>query len=495
MLLRELLAPLLVSHTTGDDQVVITGITADSRNVKPGDLFICLSGFTVDGHEFAAQAVEKGAIAIIAEREIEVDKTVVIVPDSRRAMAFLADRFYGSPSQKLKLIGVTGTNGKTTTTHLIDKILTDQQKKTGLIGTIHMRIGDQIEKVKNTTPDIIDLQSSFRRMLEIHTDYAIMEVSSHALDMGRVHGCDYQTAIFTNMTQDHLDYHKTFENYRQAKSLLFAQLGNSYDQQSMKTAILNADDEVSKYFAHVTPARVLTYGIDQQADVRAVSIRITSAGTSFTVQSFAGEATVNMKLMGKFNVYNALAAITATLVEGVPLAAIIQSLEDIPGVDGRFEPVSLGQDYAVIVDYSHTPDSLENALITAKEFVTGRLICVAGCGGNRDRTKRPIMAQIATKYADYSVLTSDNPRFEEPEAILADMVGGLQDVDQERFTTIVNRREAILHAISQAKPGDCVLIAGKGHETYQESKGEIFPFDDREIAKEAIHEQKRNEQL
>ncbi|MGD7664244.1 UDP-N-acetylmuramoyl-L-alanyl-D-glutamate--2,6-diaminopimelate ligase [Brevibacillus laterosporus] len=491
MLLRELLAPLLVSHIKGDDQVVITGITADSRNVKPGDLFICLSGFTVDGHEFAAQAVEKGAIAIIAEHEIEVDKTVVIVPDSRRAMAFLADRFFGSPSQKLKLIGVTGTNGKTTTTHLIDRILTDQQKKTGLIGTIHMRIGDQIEKVKNTTPDMIDLQSSFRRMLDIHTDYAIMEVSSHALDMGRVHGCDYHTAIFTNMTQDHLDYHKTFDNYRQAKSLLFAQLGNSYDQQSLKTAILNADDEVSKYFAHVTPARVLTYGIDQPADVRAVSIRVTSAGTSFTVQSFAGVATVNMKLMGKFNVYNALAAIAATLVEGVPLAAIIKSLEGIPGVDGRFEPVSLGQDYAVIVDYSHTPDSLENALVTAKEFVTGQLICVAGCGGNRDRTKRPIMAQIATKYADYSVLTSDNPRFEEPEAILADMVGGIQNVDQKRFTTIVNRREAIFHAISQAKPGDCVLIAGKGHETYQESKGEIFPFDDREVAKEAIHEQKR----
>ncbi|WP_232698380.1 UDP-N-acetylmuramoyl-L-alanyl-D-glutamate--2,6-diaminopimelate ligase [Brevibacillus daliensis] len=492
MLLRELLAPLLISRVIGETDVEVKGITADSRQVKPGYLFICLNGFTVDGHRFAATAKEKGAVAILAENEVDVDGTVIYVSDSRRAMAYLADRFYGSPTQELKVIGVTGTNGKTTTTHLIDKILSDYEKRTGLIGTIHMRIGDQVVSSKNTTPDILDLQSAFRRMRDVDTDYAIMEVSSHALDMGRVHGCNFHTAIFTNITQDHLDYHKTFENYRFAKSLLFSQLGNQYDQHTCKTAVLNADEETSAFFAQVTSVRILTYGIEQEADIRARDIRLTSAGTSFTVDTYAGSCDIYMKLAGKFNIYNALAAIAATLIEGVPLASIKASLEEIKGVNGRFESVLCGQDFAVIVDYSHTPDSLENALITAKEFASGEIICVVGCGGDRDRTKRPIMAGIATKYAAYSVFTSDNPRSEQPETILEDMLTGVTDVNESSYITIVNRREAIAHAVRRAKAGDCILIAGKGHETYQEIKGQIFPFDDREVAKEAIYEQQKN---
>lgn len=478
--------PLLPVTITGDDSMEITGLTADSRQVQPGCLFVCLTGYTVDGHSFAAQAVQQGAVAVLSERDLDVPATVVKVPDTRRAMAMLADRFYGSPTRELKLIGVTGTNGKTTTTHLIDKILRDRQRVTGLIGTIHMRIGDVTEDVKNTTPDALDLQKSFRRMRDVNTEYAIIEVSSHALEMGRVRGCDVHTAVFTNLTQDHLDYHKTMENYRYAKSLLFSQLGNSYDPDRLKTAVLNADDDASKLYATVTPARVITYGIDQEADVRATDIEITSKGTSFTAQTFAGSVRMNLKLMGKFNVYNALAATAVALAENVPLEAIKNSLESVPGVSGRFEAVDAGQPFAVLVDYSHTPDSLENALATVKEFAKQRIFCIVGCGGDRDRTKRPIMARIATKYADHSVLTSDNPRSEDPQAIIDDMLAGLDGVEQERYTAVVDRREAIHFAVSKAQPGDVILIAGKGHETYQIIKDQVLPFDDREVAREAI---------
>lgn len=486
MYLHQLLSPLLVPLQTGDDTIEITGITADSRQVKPGFLFICLTGYTNDGHHFAQEAVERGAVAILAEREVDVPVRLVIVRDTRRAMAIVADLFYGSPTHELKVIGVTGTNGKTTTTHLIDKILRDQQKRTGIIGTIHMVIGGVAEEIKNTTPDVLVLQDSFRRMRDVDTDYAIIEVSSHALELGRVRGCDFHTAVFTNLTQDHLDFHQTMENYRFAKSLLFSQLGNRYEQTAMKTAVLNADDPASDFFARVTPARVVTYGIDQRADVYATDIRITSRGTSFKLHSFAGETELHLHLMGRFNVYNALAATAATLVEGVPLEAVKRSLEEIKGVSGRFETVDAGQDFSVIVDYSHTPDSLENALKTVKEFARGKVITVVGCGGNRDRTKRPIMAKIATDYGHYTVLTSDNPRFELPEDILEDMTAGLTNVAPDAYTMIVDRREAIAHAVMMAEKDDVILIAGKGHETYQEIRGERFPFDDREVAREVI---------
>lgn len=486
MQLADLLSSLLPVRVKGDYNKEITGLTADSRKVKPGDMFICLSGFTVDGHEYAAMALEQGAACILSEKELPLDGTLVIVPDTRRAMAQLANRFYQSPTSELKLIGVTGTNGKTTTTHLIDKILQDQQKKTGLIGTIHMRIGDTCEEVKNTTPDLLELQQSFRRMRDLQTEYAIIEVSSHALDIGRVRGCDVHTAVFTNLTRDHLDYHETMEKYQHAKSLLFAQLGNRYDADRVKTAVLNADDPASEMFARVTPARVIRYGIDQKADVRATDIRITAQGTSFLMETFAGSIAFFLKLVGKFNVYNALAAASVALVEGIPLAAIKASLEEAAGVDGRFEVVDAGQPFTVLIDYSHTPDSLENALVTVKEFAQGRIFCIVGCGGDRDRTKRPIMAQIATKYADISVLTSDNPRSEEPEAILADMRAGLDATPPVRYVSIVDRREAIHHAVSQANAQDVILIAGKGHETYQIVKDQVIMFDDRLVAKEAI---------
>jgi UDP-N-acetylmuramoyl-L-alanyl-D-glutamate--2,6-diaminopimelate ligase len=487
MKLRDLLSSLRIYQVEGDLDTEISGIETDSRKVKAGSLFIALRGFTVDGHNFIPQAAATGAVAFVVESEIETPGVSIRLPDSRRALAILADKFYEHPTRKLGLIGVTGTNGKTTVTHLVEKILTDYGALTGIIGTIQMKIGDYVESVKNTTPESIELQHMLASMVEKGAKYACIEVSSHALEMGRVWGCEFKTAIFTNLTQDHLDYHKTMENYRNAKSLLFSQLGNSYQGQG-KCAILNMDDPASEYYRKVTAAQVITYGIDHDADVQAKNIEITGSGTSFTLSTFQGEVSISIHLIGKFNVYNCLAAAAACLVEGVPLSLIKKSLESIEGVSGRFERVNEGQNYTVIVDYAHTPDSLENVLKTAKEFTKGKLYCIVGCGGDRDRTKRPVMAQIAVKYADFSVFTSDNPRSEDPDAILEDMVAGLNPdiAGQERFVAITDRRKAIQYAISLAAEEDCILIAGKGHETYQIINGQILSFDDREVASVAI---------
>jgi len=490
MKLTQLVEPLMAKTIVGDIDIEITGIEVDSRKVEKGDLFLCLSGFTVDGHDYAEMAIQKGAVALVCERPLSLNVPQIIVKDARFVMAFLADRFYQHPSQHLKIIGVTGTNGKTTTTHLIEKILSDQGHLSGLIGTIKMKIGNESFEIKNTTPDALILQESFRKMIDVGSDYGIMEVSSHALQLGRVRGIRYHIAVFTNLTQDHLDYHVTMENYRNAKGLLFAQLGNSYDSNPINNqyAVLNADDQASSYYKDITAAQVITYGIDQDADVKATNIVITSEGTSFTVQSLSEKMDIQLKMIGKFSVYNALAAITVAQIEGISLEDIKNSLEQIQGVDGRFEPVMEGQDYTVIVDYAHTPDSLENVLTTIKEFAKGKIYCVFGAGGDRDKTKRPLMGKIAVKYSDIAVVTSDNPRTEEPERILEDIIEGIKEenTDTSKYVAIVDRQTAIEYAVQQAKPDDVILIAGKGHETYQQLKNEVIHFDDREVAREAI---------
>ncbi|MED0674726.1 UDP-N-acetylmuramoyl-L-alanyl-D-glutamate--2,6-diaminopimelate ligase [Aneurinibacillus thermoaerophilus] len=493
MQLEQLLAPLALWRATGNVKTNITGIEVDSRKVKPGDLFICLPGFTVDGHDFAVKAVERGAVAVLAQREVSVHVPVVYVPDTKRAMAVLADRFFGHPTQHMKIIGVTGTNGKTTTTYLIERILGEAGHPTGIIGTIEMRLGDEVREVKNTTPEALDLQRAFRWMKDKGAEYAAIEVSSHALDMGRVRGVRFATGVFTNLTQDHLDYHKTMENYLQAKGLLFSQLGNEYDNERMKYAVLNADDPASETFARITPAQIITYGIRNAADVRARDILITANGTRLTIDTFVGSMTLTLRMIGNFNIYNALAATAACLVEGIPLEQIKATLEKVEGVRGRFERVDAGQDFTVIVDYAHTPDSLENVLKTIREFAEGKVYCIVGCGGDRDRTKRPIMASIAARYADVAVITSDNPRSEDPKAIIDEMVAGLiaDGVSEERYFTRVDRREAIREAIHRAAPSDVVLIAGKGHETYQILKDKTIHFDDKEEAYQAILEKKK----
>ncbi|MGG4045461.1 MULTISPECIES: UDP-N-acetylmuramoyl-L-alanyl-D-glutamate--2,6-diaminopimelate ligase [Paenibacillus] len=490
MKLNELASSLTTAQIIGDGDITITNIQVDSRKVAPGDLFICLPGHTVDGHDYAGQAAEQGAVALVVERKLDIDLPQIVVKDCRFAMAVLADAFFGSPSSHMKMIGVTGTNGKTTTTYLIEKMMSDQGVNTGLIGTIQMRYGGRTFPMSGTTPEALELQRSLDDMTANGVECCVMEVSSHALEQGRVKGTDFRTAIFTNLTQDHLDYHKTMEEYRAAKGLFFARLGNKFAHQpeQRKFAVLNADDEASSYFAKITAAEVITYGVENSADVRATSVKVTAQGTSFHVDTFRGSAVIQLRMVGKFNVYNALAAITAGLLEGIELENIKRSLESVPGVDGRVESVDAGQPFAVIVDYAHTPDGLENVLKTVNEFAEGRVITVFGCGGDRDRTKRPIMGKIAAKYSDFIFVTSDNPRTEDPELILKDIEQGLKDdsVPQERYEMIVDRRTAIQKAIEMASPQDVVLIAGKGHETYQTIGTTNYDFDDREVAKEAI---------
>lgn len=486
MHLKALIEQLIGASSDFNGNPAITSVETDSRMVKKGSLFVCIKGLTVDGHDFAGKAIESGAAAIIAERKIASPIPVAYVSDTKRAAAVLADAFYGNPSGELHLIGVTGTNGKTTTTHLIEKVFADQGQKTGLIGTIGMRVSGKpmkLESATPTTPDAITLQKSFADMVEEGVQTAVMEVSSHALDMGRVRGSDFNVAVFTNLSQDHLEYHPTMEDYFHAKSLLFSQLGNTYDRNRLKVAVINADDERAAQLKKVTAVQLLTYGIEQSADIRAESIQLSEKGTRFTLVTPYGKAVVQLNLIGLFNVYNALAAAASCLVSGIPFEKVCKSLEDSSGVPGRFEVVDEGQPYTVIVDYAHTPDSLENVLKTVRQFARGRLFAVVGCGGDRDRTKRPLMARIAVQYADRAVFTSDNPRSEDPEFIIHDMEAGVKEAG---FVSIPDRTEAIEYAIGEANEEDCILIAGKGHETYQIIGDETIHFDDREKARTAI---------
>jgi UDP-N-acetylmuramoyl-L-alanyl-D-glutamate--2,6-diaminopimelate ligase len=491
MRLRELASLLLLSSIEGDEDTEILGVETDSRRVKSGDLFICLPGFKTDGHDYAAEAVKRGAVALVVERDVSAQCTKLFVKDAHFAVSLIASHFYNHPTNDLKVIGVTGTNGKTTITYLLDRIFSNHYK-TGVIGTIGLKInGEVLEKDgPPTTPEALQLQKAFQQMRDVNTDYAMVEVSSHALEQGRVRGTNFHTAIFSNFTQDHMEFHGTMENYRHAKGLFFSQLGNQYEPNPAfnKYAVLNADDPTSEYFTKITAAQVITYGIDKDADVRASKIEITNQGTRFYLQSFRGNIDIRMKLIGKFNVYNTLAAITAALIEGIPLSNIQTSLEQMDVVNGRFEAVDEGQNYTVIVDYAHTPDGVENVLNAVKEFAIGKIYTVVGCGGDRDKTKRPIMGRISADYSDVVIVTSDNPRTEDPQEIVNDVVKGIIDAgySDDQYVAIVDRTEAIRYAIELAQAGDVIVIAGKGHETYQEINGQKIDFDDRVVARKAI---------
>lgn len=484
MLLTELLSVLPFYEATDDvNDVTVNNLKMDHREIENNDVFICIKGFTVDGHDFAEQAVQNGAKVIISERDLNIANVLtVIVPNTTRALSLLAAKFYKYPTKELPLVGITGTNGKTTITYLLERIMNEHHEKTGLIGTIQLKIGDKSFPIKNTTPDALFLQKTFRDMVTNQVDIGIMEVSSHALHLGRVHGTEFDIAVFTNLSQDHLDYHKTMEDYLQAKTLLFSQLGNDYSN-GKKLAIVNRDDQYSDVIITSTAQPVLTFSCEQEADVYATNIQLKMSGSSFMLHTPVGDIAINSHLIGKFNISNMLAAVTASLALDIPLKTIKQALESIKGVSGRFEQVQVGQDFATIVDYAHTPDSLENVLQTIDEFKESNVYVVVGTGGDRDRTKRPLMAKVALKYADHVIFTSDNPRTEDPNAILKDMVESLTD---EHYDVVIDRREAINQAVQLANTGDTILIAGKGHETYQEINGKRYDFDDREVAKEAI---------
>ncbi|MTT32013.1 UDP-N-acetylmuramoyl-L-alanyl-D-glutamate--2,6-diaminopimelate ligase [Terrilactibacillus sp. BCM23-1] len=484
------LKTLLKALSTHDDYLQnedpeILELEIDSRLVTKGTLFFCIKGYQTDGHNYAKQAVENGAAAIIAEDDLDVEVPVVYVNDAHLALAMISDYFYGQPSRSMNVMGVTGTNGKTTVTHLIRSIQEEANVSTGLIGTMGMKYKDQFIPVNNTTPESYLVQRYLKKMKDEEIQSVVMEVSSHALYQGRVRGCDFDIGIFTNLTQDHLDFHKTMKDYLYAKSLLFSQLGNTYDLKHPKAAVLNIDDPATKIYRHMTAAPVWTYGIVNHADFRAEDIKITANGTEFRLVTKTGCYPVSMNLIGKFSVYNVLASLLACYLKGIKIDQMIKTIEKVKGVPGRFETVNAGQPFTVIVDYSHTADSLENALETIKEFANGKIITVIGCGGDRDKTKRPIMAKTAVDRSDLVILTSDNPRTEDPEKILEDMEAGVVNRD---YIKELDRRKAIKLAVQKADKSDIILIAGKGHETYQIIGTTKFDFDDRLVAKEAIKE-------
>ncbi|MBF7083248.1 UDP-N-acetylmuramoyl-L-alanyl-D-glutamate--2,6-diaminopimelate ligase [Desulfallas sp. Bu1-1] len=489
LLLSNLLAGLpLVDVALVSDQQVL-GIAYDSRQVEPGFLFVAIKGFKTDGHLYVRDAVERGAVAVALQQDVPVPEGVsrVLAEDTRRLLPLLSARFYDYPARKMKLVGVTGTNGKTTTTNLVEAVYREHGFKTGLVGTIHNRIGDRVLPVERTTPESTDLQRLLAGMAGEKVQVVTMEVSSHALVLHRVDECEFDTAIFTNITQDHLDFHGDMEEYLRAKSLLFAGLGRDAHKPGAKHVVVNIDDRAAQAIIEACRVPVITYGVERPAGVTARDVRVTAGGVSFTAVVRDGESIdLRLRLTGKFNVYNALAAVAAGVADGIPLPVIKRALEGVPGVPGRFELVDRGQDFAVVVDYAHTPDGLENVLVTAREITSGRLITVFGCGGDRDRTKRPVMGELAARMSDLAVVTSDNPRTEDPMGIIEDILRGVQKVAGANYLVVPDRREAIRRAIQSAKTGDVVLIAGKGHEDYQIIGTRKYHFDDREEAEAAL---------
>lgn len=482
MLLSKLLEGLFLKVPVADR--LVSGIAYDSRRVEPGFLFVAIKGFTTDGHLYIGDAVQRGAAAVVLQEDLPVpgEAVKILASDTRRLLPVISARFFGHPSRHMTMVGVTGTNGKTTTTNLIETIYRVHGVKTGLVGTIHNRIGHRVLPVEHTTPESTDLQQLLAEMFREGVRAVTMEVSSHALLLHRVDQCEFDTAVFTNLTQDHLDFHGTMEDYLAAKLRLFTGLGRDAVKTGPKHAVVNIDDPVAQRVLDACPVPVITYGIDRPADVTARDVRITTRGVSFTAVARGEDIPLDLKLTARFNVYNSLAAVAAGLAGGIPTPTIKEALEGVSGVPGRFELVDRGQDFAVVVDYAHTPDGLENVLSTAREVARGRVIAVFGCGGDRDRTKRPLMGEIAARISDLAVVTSDNPRTEDPQLIIEDILPGVRRVPGAEYVVIPDRREAIRRAIGTAAPGDVVVIAGKGHEDYQIVGRQRLHFDDREEA-------------
>ncbi|MDO4580966.1 MAG: UDP-N-acetylmuramoyl-L-alanyl-D-glutamate--2,6-diaminopimelate ligase [Bacillota bacterium] len=484
-LLQALGADIVVRRGAPPDMTV-SGIAYDSRKVADGFVFVAIPGAQADGHDFIPQALAAGARVIVAEREIAgmpSQAALLIVGDSRHALAAIAAAFYGYPDRQARLIGVTGTNGKTTTTHLIKWLFEARGHKTGLIGTINNKAGDKLLPATHTTPESLELYGLFALMRDEGCRYLVMEVSSHALAQGRVSACDFSGAVFTNLTQDHLDYHGTIAEYRRSKTRLFAMLDAACGQ--ARYGVINVDDASAADFAEVCAAPLWTYGAQEGSTLRLLHYSASSSGMEFEL-SYEGQVyDFKIPLIGKFNVYNSMAAIAVALAEGMAIDDIRAAMANAPQVAGRFELVDEGQDFFVVVDYAHTPDGLENLLSAARELKPRRLITVFGCGGNRDNGKRPIMGRIAGRLSDIAIVTSDNPRFEEPRAIIDMVESGIKQVCNN-YLVEENRARAIGLAINMAEPGDMVVIAGKGHEDYQLIKGESFHFDDREQAREQL---------
>lgn len=468
----------LISNVNNEfANIQITGITSDSREIKDGYAFVCIKGVADDGHKYAFDAASKGAAVVITGRKMNVDNELV-VSDTRELYANMCAKWFGNPADSLKLIGVTGTNGKTSITYMLKSILEHLGFKVGLIGTIQNMIGDEIIETKNTTPGVYELNRLFAQMKDKCCQYVVMEVSSHALDQKRVYNLTFDAAIFTNLTQDHLDYHITMENYLAAKKRLFSMC---------KTAIVNSDDEYCEKLIEGLDCKVVSYSLSDDSTYSAKAIKYSPTSVEYELVSNNILNHIKFNTGGKFSVYNSMCAAVTAIELGLPIGKISEAIELIKGIKGRAESVPTGRDFSVIIDYAHTPDGLKNILKTFRDCEKNRVIALFGCGGDRDKTKRPIMGSIAVRYADYVIVTSDNPRSEDPDEIIKDILVGA-DGTKTPVKVITNRIDAIKYAISIAQPKDIVVLAGKGHETYQILNTGTIHLDEREVVFEALSE-------
>lgn len=500
MTLRELLASLDKVLSEGDLQREVMSITEDSRQVMPGSVFVAIKGEHYDGHQFVRQAQKQGAVGVVVEEDFETHEPLVgggssaliRVKNSRKALGVLAAKFSGMPSANLHMVGVTGTNGKTTVTHLAKSLLEAQGHRVGLLGTVGYVFGTEHRVASHTTPASVELQDMLKAMVNAGLDVAVMEVSSHALALDRIAGCEFDIVVFTNLTQDHLDFHHTLDDYFEAKLRLFTECVDSGQKTRPKRALVNADDERARLILQHCSIPTWTYGLHAHADIRAESVRLSMGGTDFLVNSPHGPLTIKSQLVGEHNVSNMLAAIGIGLEMGMTVPMIEQAVQSVANVPGRFERINEGQPFTVVVDYAHTEDALYRLLRAAKAITEGRIITVFGCGGDRDAGKRPKMGQVAARHSDVVIVTSDNPRTENSQTILTQIEQGIQSLlPEERcpYQIIADRAEAIQAAVSEAKDGDLLLIAGKGHEDYQILGTQKIHFDDREEARKAIHRQ------
>ena len=483
MKLADVLNGLVYDLLSGTIDSVVDRLTIDSRQATVDTLFVCIAGFQVDGHDFIDQAHARGATTFVVEKEVivPVNSTVIKVSNSRQALATIAHRFYGKPNTGINMIGVTGTNGKTSVSFYIQSILLYHGQRTGLIGTVSTQLDHEVIDIKfatSTTPDTIELMQIIQYIKQKQAQHLVMEVTSHALALHKVDALSFDVSVFTNLTQDHLDLHGTMENYRDAKAKLFTM---------SDTSIINIDDPYGEHMKNMAKGKVMTYSIDQPSDLQATNITYSPTGSTFDLYLFGKVYHLNLPIAGRFSVYNALGSIGAAYHLGVPVATIQQALENFKTVPGRIDAVENDKNLNVIVDYSHTPDSLKTIILTVKAFTKGRVITVFGCGGDRDNAKRPLMAKEASIHGDFTIMTSDNPRTEDPEHILDQVEKGIIGEQYERIT---DREEAIHRAVQLMTPDDTVIIAGKGHETYQIFKDKTIDFDDKQVALHAINKLK-----
>lgn len=479
MKLKELLQGLRVLSASADMDMEISGVSYDSRSTAEGDLFVAVTGYAVDGHRFIPMAAEKGAAAVLCEKIPEGDIPYVQVEDSRRGLAVLGLNWFGHPAKEMTLVAVTGTNGKTTTTYLLKSLLEQNLgAKVGLIGTNQNMIGEEVIPTERTTPESFEVQRLFRRMAESGCSHVVMEVSSHALAEDRVYGVEFDLGMFTNLTQDHLDFHKTMENYCDTKALLFRQCA---------VGVCNADDTWAERLMKDATCRCVYFAQEKQADLRAENIVLAADHVAYDAVSAEGSVPVFVPIPGGFNVYNTLGVIAAAKELGVSVEQSAATLKTVAGVKGRVEVVPTpGMDCTVLIDYAHSPDGIENVLKSAKGFAKGRVVALFGCGGDRDATKRPIMGRIAAELADFVIVTSDNPRTEEPMAIIRDILPGMEGTDTP-YVVVENRVEAIHYALAHAQKDDVIVLCGKGHETYQEINHVKHHLDEREVVADFLH--------